>query len=97
MVAEVIKYKNGSTRIKVDCSGFDFFDTDEYIIKTIENGFLLSKPNLDYVGRTHKITRRKDNYISISSVKDIQDGTYILDEESDEDVSVFINSDYLEK
>ena len=32
MVAEVIKYKNGSTRIKVDCSGFDFFDIDEYIV-----------------------------------------------------------------
>jgi len=95
MVAEVIKYKNGNIRIKVDCSGVDFFDTDEYIIKTIENGFLLSKPNLDYVGRTHKITRRKDNYINISTIKDIADGLYLLDEESDEDICFFINSNYL--
>lgn len=97
MVADVKKYKNGIIRIKVDCSGVNFFNSDEYIIKTIENGFLISKPNLDYIGRTYKITRRKENYISISSVKDIKDGTYILDEDSDEDVSVFVNSDYLEK
>lgn len=97
MIAEVVKYKNGSKRIRVEFLGVDFFDTDEYIIKTIENGFSISKPNLDYIGKTCKITRINDNYISISIVKDIQDGTYVLDEESDEDVSIFINRDYLEK
>jgi hypothetical protein len=97
MVAEVKKYKNGTIRIKVDCSGVNFFNSEDYIIKTFENGFSLSKPSLDYVGRTYRMTRRKDNYISISTVKDIEDGLYLLDEESDEDICFFINSNYLEK
>lgn len=97
MDAEVKKYKNGTIRIKVNYSGFDFFNTEEYIIKTFENGFSLSKPTLDYVGKSYRITRRKDNYISISTMKDIEDGIYVLlEEESNEDVSFFVNSNYLD-
>ena len=97
MVADVKKYTNGSIRIKIDYLDVDFFDKEDYIIKTFDNSFSLSKPNLDYVGKTHKITRKKDNYITISTVKQIEVGTYILDEESNEDVAYFINSNYLEK
>jgi len=97
MVAEVKKYKNGSTRIRVDETKFNFFNSDEYIIKTFDNGFSISKPNLDYIGKTYKATRQKDNHISISTVKDISVGMYFLDEESNEDVSYFINENYLEK
>ena len=97
MVAEVKNYKNGSVRIKVDGTNIKFFDSEDYIIKTFENGFSISKPNLDYIGKTHKATRQKDNYISISTVKDIAVGMYFLDEESNEDVSYFINENYLEK
>ena len=95
MVADIKKYKNGTIRIKIDSSGVDFFDIDEYIIKTFENGFSLSKPSLEYFGRTHRMTRRKDNYINISTIKDIADGLYLLDEESDEDICFFVNSNYL--
>lgn len=97
MVAEVKKYKNGSFRIKIDCLDSNFFVTEDYIIKTFENGFSLSKPNLDYVGKTYRATRKKDDYITISTVKEIEVGDYYLDEESNEDISYFINSDYLEK
>lgn len=97
MVAEVKKYKNGTIRIKVNCLAFNFFNSEDYIIKTFENGFSISKPTLDYIGKSYRMTRRKDNYISISTAKDIEDGIYVLDEESNEDISFFINSDYLDR
>lgn len=97
MVADVKKYKNGSLRIKIDYLDSNFFDSEDYIIKTFDNGFSLSKPNLDYLGKTYKATRKKDDYITISTLKQIEVGTYYLDEESNEDISYFINSDYLEK
>jgi hypothetical protein len=95
MVAEVKKYKNGSSIIKIDLKNIDFFDSEDYIIKNIENGFSISKPNLSYLGKSYRAVRKKDNYITISLVKDIGAGNYFLDEESDEDILYFVNKDYL--
>ena len=97
MVADVLKYKNGIIKIKVDCLGGSFFDSEDYIIKTFENGFSLSKPSLGYIGKTYNMKKIKDNHISISTVKEIEDGTYFLDEESNEDISFFINGNYFSK
>lgn len=89
MVAEVKKYNNGSIRIKLNNISTDFFNVDEYIIKLINDGFSISKPNLDYRGRLHKVTRKKENSLSIFTVKDIEDGIYLFDEDSNEDVYLF--------
>lgn len=97
MKAEVNKYRNGSVRIKITHFNPVFFNSEDYIIKTFDNGFSISKPNLGYVGKTYKSTRKKDDYITISTSKEIEIGTYYLDEDSNEDISFFIKSDYLIK
>jgi hypothetical protein len=90
MFAEVKKYKFHSTRIKITFLNNTFFTTKEYIIKTFENGFSIEKPNLDYTGKTIVISKIKSNYLSFYTSKEIQDGNYILDEESNEDILFFI-------
>ena len=89
MVAEVKKYNNGSIRIKLNNISTDFFNVDEYIIKLLKDVFSISKPDLDYRGRLHKVNRKKESSLSIFTAKDIEDGIYILDEDSNEDIYLF--------
>lgn len=89
MVAEVKKYNNGSIRIKLNDISTDFFNVDEYIIKLLKDGFSISKPNLDYRGRLYKANRKKESSLSIFIAKDIEDGIYLLDEDSNEDIYLF--------
>jgi len=91
MFAEVKKYKFHSTRVKITFLNNLFFTTKEYIIKTFENGFSIEKPSLDYIGKTISISKIKSTYLSFYTSKEIKDGNYILDEESNEDILFFIN------
>ena len=67
-----------------------YFDhTPEVIVKAHGNGFALSRPSLDYRGKTYKVSRMQYGWVKIHIPLAIEDVKYVVSDDSDEDVIYF--------
>lgn len=94
MICKVTRYGNGTSSIKM-IGDVSFFDSEQFILKINESAdymnIHITKPNLDYVGKTVKYSRKTDDIVYFLIRTDAESGNYYLDEEvSSVDELVFV-------
>lgn len=93
MICKVTKYLNGTSTIKI-VGDVSFFDSEFYIIKIDDSvdymNINITKPNLDYLGKTVKFSRKSKDIVYFLIRTNAESGEYVFDEESSsEDKLVF--------
>lgn len=71
-------------RVNMSTTSGWFADTEDIIVKSYDDCIRITKPTLDYVGQSYKLTKNC-NTSQTSFMSDIPLGRYEFDEESNED------------